>query len=263
MKTLRFLVTMSLLSFLTPSQGAAEEEAENVPVFSMQDSTKIEQKIRNALGGACRARIIFQDNTLREAFQYLSDVHDIPIYPVSLEEFDIDLDQTRITFEMKECTLEDALTMLCRKASLAFIIEDSLLKIVPEKVAAARFETVVYDLGAFADLGYPTDDLSSVLRKTVAPGSWVTEDSSAIRLRNANFSADGESTHAAAKPERLHLAKGAIEPISGGIVVYQSQPVHREIQRALQQLWGVAKRHQEAEASSDPPTYENDPKQDS
>ncbi len=264
MRTLRLLIPLFLFVFLNSTTGWAEDNKASSPVFSMREATEIEQKIQNALSGACRAQIIFQDNTLREAFQYLMDVHDIPIYPEYLDEYDISIDDTRVILEMSDCTLEDVLTVLCEKASLAFIIEDSLLKIVPEKVAESRFVTVVYDLGAFADVGYPIEDISSVLRKTVAPDSWDSSDLADVRVRSPNFVSNQRlPTNAAIKSGQLHLTKGAIEPVSNGVVVYQTQPVHREIQQVLRQLWMVAKRRQDAKTSEADPTTVRTPKQDS
>ncbi|WP_166824770.1 DUF4974 domain-containing protein [Thalassoroseus pseudoceratinae] len=264
MKLLRLLIMVSVFSFLTSSLGTAAEKDAPAPMFGVRDSTKTEQKIRTKLREIFPGPVVFQDNNVRELLQYLADVSDIKIYPESLDEFENDIDGTRITLEMGEGRLEDVLRILCKTVSVDFIVEDSFLKIVPEQVAATRFETVVYDLKAFADLGYPIDDMSSVLRKTVAPGSWALHGSTDMPGQRANFVANHRSpTQAATKSRELQLSKGAIEPVPGGVIVYQSKPIHREIEQTLQQLWKLAKRRQDAKATEAAPVTARDPKQDS
>ncbi len=242
MKTQLLLTAVSAIGLCVPVKAIAEEQAESPPTFRIPCGTETEQRIREKISKDPEFQLIFEDNTGREVVQYISDFGKLPIYIASDDAFADVVDQTRFTGDLRQCTISDVLNLLCEKASAEFLVEDSLLKIVPEAVAEERFETVVYDLTAFEDAKYPTQDLPAALRKTVAPGTWARSkatDSREIRTDLID-SPDGQ-TVAAAVRTNTSSSRGNVELVPGGMVVYQSPRVQREVERTLQQLWTLAR----------------------
>lgn len=243
MKTLERLTAVSLILLFTVSKVSAQDAIEDIPTFRVPSGTETEQKVRAKLAKVAPYPLIFEDNTIQEAMQYIVDASDIPVYFEPFSDFDSVFRQNRITIQMGEGTIEDVFNIFCKHSSTEFLVEDSLLKFVPKEVASSRFETVVYDLREFRKVEYPTEELPAVLQKTVAPGTWAVQEPAKPNYDNVSFDSSKKTpTSDLPKSDNRHSKNGTIVLVPHGLVVYQSQPVQREIEHTLQKLWFLAKR---------------------
>ncbi len=129
----------------------------------LKKNSPSEERIQQALRNPVDFQLIFEDNTLREAIQYLADALDITILPDqrSLDEENISLDDERITLELGQITLRSALKIMLEPYDLTYIVEDEVMKIVPISVADTKLSTRVYPV---ADLVIPiTNNLAAGL----------------------------------------------------------------------------------------------------
>ena len=129
----------------------------------LKKNSPSEERIQQALRNPVDFQLIFEDNTLREALQYLADALDITILPDqrSLDEENISLDDERITLELGQITLRSALKIMLEPYDLTYIVEDEVMKIVPISVADTKLSTRVYPV---ADLVIPiTNQLAAGL----------------------------------------------------------------------------------------------------
>ena len=248
MKTQLLLAAVSAIGLCVPVKAVAKEQTESPPMFRVPGGTETEKMIREKISKDPDFQLLFEDNTAREIVEYISDYGKLPIYIASDDAFADVVDQTRITGDMTQSTISDVLNLVCEKASAEFLVEDSLLKIVPEAVTGEHFETVVYDLTAFEDAKYPTQDLPAALRKTVAPGTWAT--SKATDTRELRTNRPAMETVAATVRIDTSQPRGSIELVPGGMVVYQSPRVQRKVERTLQQLWTLARQEKGTAESS-------------
>ncbi len=242
MKSLSLLALTTAILLLLPSDGVASDADKSPPTFRVASNSKTEQMIRHKLANIPRYQIIFEDNTIFEAIQYLADASDLPVYFDKQEGFRHHLYAARMSIEMEHATIQDALNVVCEKAAADFVIEGNLLMIVPKSFAANRFETVVYDLRALEAVDYPIDSLPTLIQKTVAPLTW---DRTGVQRSpdSVNFiSKKPPTNNRSPMPNPMASKKGTIALVPHGMLVCQSQPVQREIEKLLQTLWKLANR---------------------
>ncbi|HUT11177.1 MAG TPA: tetratricopeptide repeat protein, partial [Thermoguttaceae bacterium] len=174
-----------------------------------------EARINAALDSPTQLEFI--ETQLQDVVDFLRDYHDIEIQidTRALDEVGIPTD-TPITKNLKGVTLRSALRLMLRELDLTYVIQDEVLLITTPEEAEYRLATKVYpvaDLVLFRDESGEEwadfDQLIELLTCTVEPTAWDMVGGS-----------------------------GSIAPFENNlsIVVSQSQDVHREIERVLENL---------------------------
>jgi RNA polymerase sigma factor (sigma-70 family) len=205
----------------TPANGTddADPNGENgaVDLFQRSDA---ERKIVAALQKPLREPMDFVEQPLRDVAAILSETYDIPIL------FDIPaLDavaaspDVEVTFTISNVPLRSALRLLLRQSgaeALTYIIRDDVLMITTQEESETWLETHIYDVtDAMSVFDVNVEEMIKVIPETVSRESW-------------SVNGTGE---------------GTIEPLGERhLAISQSQAIHEEIARFLQQIDSHAKR---------------------
>jgi len=162
----------------------------------------------------------FLDLPLEDCLTFLKEFHKVNIWldrgPLTDE--GVALDQP-ITLKLSGVSLESVLHLLLQPVQLEWIVQDEVLKITTSSWVQTHPETRTYDVHNLIEAGHTPEDLMASITKCIAPGSWTGKD-----------------------------AHAAISHTGGILVVRQSQPVHGEIGRLLEELDTVAEAAEEEDA---------------
>jgi len=188
--------------------AVAEEKPEQakfpeVPAFVRETEARLREELD-------RPTILeFIDTELSTVLRYLEDAHKTQIVLDNdrLESIGF-LHDTLITHDLRDVPFYLALDMILEPHDATWVVRDGLLLITTEE---ATYSTKVYPLGELLKKqasGEPDfKSIIDVLTTTIAPNSWDEAGSS-----------------------------GCIQPYAGTLVIYQSAPVHRKIDRLLAEL---------------------------
>ena len=217
--------------------------------------------------------VTFTDQPIRDAVDYLENVHNIEIWidTEALKESEIAIDE-RVNLVMSGIPLKNALRLILDPLKLDYLIQDDVLKITSRSKADETFETRVYNTGLIPDstpkelmeLILATVDpegwnLSSSLRSLVAPDP-TPPKTGAATLKNRPADNHEASTNEVADGTSKSNSTGG-PPMSGGgldggrffgaaeamgviratpksLVIRQRQRIHDEIIELLEQLKG-------------------------
>jgi hypothetical protein len=114
----------------------------------------------------------FTETPLRDAIDYLRDLHGIPIQwdTKALEEAGMGSD-TPLTYTQNGVKLRSGLRLLLRPKSLTYVIKDEVLLITTQDAADQELITRTYPVGDLAEQ-HGADILTEAVTATVAPESW-------------------------------------------------------------------------------------------
>jgi hypothetical protein len=173
--------------------------------FDVKSSTPIENKIRKTLTRAISG-LDFHETPLEDIVGFLQDECEIPIQldRRALDDEGFGVDEP-VTILLRGVKLESALRLMLRDLQLTYTVQDEVLLITTESVAASTLETRVYPV---ADLELKTDSLKDVITATVATESW-------------SVNGGGESE---------------IRTLGDALVISTTYAIHEEIQQLFQQL---------------------------
>jgi hypothetical protein len=183
-----------------------------------KDDDSIEARILKTLGKPTTVEFI--DLPLEDCITFLKEYHNVNIWlhKTALTDEGVALDQP-ITLRLAEVRLESVLNLLLEPAQLDWIVEDEVMKITPRSWADRHPETRTYDIHNLVAAGHKPEDLIASITKCVAPSSWTGKD-----------------------------AVAGISHTGGVLVVRQSQRVHSEILRLIDELDEIAESHDEGGA---------------
>ena len=175
----------------------------------------------------------FEETPLKEAMQFIGSFHNVNVVmdAKSLEEATIAIDQP-LTMHLSGITLASGLKLMLEPLQLTYVVENEVLKITTLEVANHRYETRVYDVRKLMEAGYDPE----LLTKIISPVLRVQDG-------NCTSTSDGKTV----KGEQGKLGEAVIA-IPEGLVIYQTQPAHREIAKLLRQL----ERHAAGKRASNP-----------
>jgi hypothetical protein len=133
---------------------------------SLETTSPAERKIRAALDQ--ETRLEFPGVPLREALNFLADIHDINIVidEVTLTDAGVSLDDN-VDIVLTGITLRSALRILLEPYDVTYVIEDEVMKITTQKIAAERFTTAAYDLESVP--GIDEDGFEEKLQRLLDP----------------------------------------------------------------------------------------------
>ncbi len=162
----------------------------------------------------------FLDLPLEDCLTFLHEAHKLNIWldRASLTDEGVALDQP-ITLKLAGVSLESVLHLLLQPVQLEWIVQDEVLKITTAAWAQKHPETRTYDIHNLIEAGHAPEDLMASITKCIAPKSWTGNDATA-----------------------------AIAHTGGILVVRQSQPIHGEVGRLLEELDTIADAEEEADA---------------
>lgn len=182
-------------------------EVQNAPpVGTLYKPSKSAERIAAALVN--ETVVSFIDTPLGDVVSYLSDLHQIPI---QIDEEALQgeaLDKTDpITIDKSGVKLKSVLNLILDPLNLTYVVENETLLITSQARSIEKLETQVYEIRKLTLAGMKPDQLiSTIMHETT--GLWLNLDG----------------------------AGGTISAVPGGLVVKQSQQMHREILAMLKQL---------------------------
>lgn len=250
-------------------------------VFDYKAQNPREQKILEALEKPANFQFVGQ--TMEEAVEYIETEYDIRIRPdaTTLTDAGVGLD-TEVQLVISGVSLEAALELMFENVGgvqLEYVIENEVMKITTAEEAASKVETRVYDT---RNLGTtPPDTLARLIRRTIHADTWMPEVPEAQPAAEGTSIGGGPGGPAGGAmssmagmsgmmmssmrdmygkgktaatgshgPATRSTGTGWIEAIDGGLVITQSQPIHRDIVALLDQLAQHAERGQSSGQSS-------------
>ena len=126
-------------------------------------------KIEKALHDS--TEVAFTDQPLKQALDYLEDVHHIEILidQAALSDEGISTDQP-VNLVLSGVSLKSALRLILDQLQLDYIIKNEVMMITTRTKADEMFETRVYNHDLLED--YTPKELMEIILSTVAPDSW-------------------------------------------------------------------------------------------
>lgn len=228
--------------------GGMEAMSEPYQTFDFSESDPQTRKIKAALDDSID--IEFPGNPLSDVLDYLSQVNDIPVLLDESRVLDAGISpDEEVSLVISGVTLENALDIMLNNLAgveLDYIVENQVLKITTAEHAARVMETRVYSLGQLPT-DYRPEEIARVIIRTIAPETWrnsvIPSDDHGY---GGMMGGDMEDMYAGTSMEdEMSLedvqpvggpGAGSVEPLSGVLVVTQSQRVHRKIVDLLSQL---------------------------
>ena len=186
-----------------PKDKTARREVEYLPRPSA-----IEQRIAEALEKP--TTLVFEEESLKDIFQFLQDLHKISIFfdRRELEGLDIFPNEETVTINLTGLTLRSGLRLLLDQLGLDYTIQNDVLTITSADKVKKTLLTRVYLVGDLWTDPKDAEKLAEAIQKTVSPDSWDP------------------------------VGSGTIVPItkSRSLVIRQNYRVHEELVRFLRAL---------------------------
>ena len=191
------------------SRGDVMEIFQRTRTFPVSlDYSGQEKQILEALEN--RTSVSFPGTPLRDAMQFLSEQHNIPILlDMPALRFETIAGDEQVQLILSNVHLDSALNLLLQDVSgipLTYIVEDEVLKITTQDRADRTFVTRIYPLAPLRS-GGNTDSLIETIR-TGVDGEWGDADS----------------------------GEGTITEYQGNLIIRQTHAAHREIRELLTHL---------------------------
>ncbi len=193
-------------------QQRASQAANKPPEIGSSPTREAAERILSALDE--QTVLEFKLTTLKEAFDYIAELHNIPILidENALDDLGLATDE-QISFDSGGVSLQSALHLILEPLGLDYTIRDEVLMITSASVAAAELDTRVYDLaGIVPGVGdaLPAEDIIKMLIQTTTPDAWEEWGGPGVAI--------------------------GVPQDSSKMIVSQSQRVHEEVVDFLYQL---------------------------
>jgi hypothetical protein len=126
---------------------ALTERREKWNSVDLRKLSPAEDRIRSELKKT--TNLNFTDTTMREAIEYIAQLHKIPIIydNKALGDEGIDLDGETINYNLSGITLRNAFRIIFENRNLEYIIENEVMKITTTTGAQTKLSTRVYPVG--------------------------------------------------------------------------------------------------------------------
>lgn len=165
--------------------------------------------------------IEFPGNPLRDAIEYLSALHQLPILTddQSIASTGITVDE-EVSLVLHGWPLRRALDVLLENVAgvpLAYLVEDERIVVTTSEVAEEFLETLVYDVDDLIVRGMAPQKLSELVHRHTS-GPWMIVDG----------------------------IGGAISPHSGFLSIHASQRLHAEVEKYLRSVRSAFSRRERA-----------------
>jgi len=214
-----------LADFATPAvftsvetPASTNDNADPNGAVDLFERSEAEQRIVTTLQAPLREPLDFVQQPLSDVAAILSETYDVPIqFDTRALEAVAASPDVQVTIRLSNVPLRSALRLILGQADqLTYIVRDDVLMITTYEVAETWMETHIYDVAdAMSAFDIGVEEMIKVISETVNRESWSENGSGA----------------------------GTIEPLGKGhLAISQSQAVHEEIARFLQQITSHAKR---------------------
>ncbi len=197
-----------------PSAGVQDTELTSPQIISQSPR---ETTIREALEKD--ADLQFPNTPLRQALQFLADVHKINIIidEQALEEEGLTVDDN-VDIVLSGITLRSALDILLDRYDLTYVIEDEVMKITSQAAAERRVSTQAFDVSSLIEGGGSADEVAMVVEQLLVETQ---------RPRSAGQDAKANET----------LPRPRVIPYHDRLIVKASGADLKEIGEILDLLW--------------------------
>lgn len=216
LRGVRIISLNDFLEFIGQPKANLAPVQTTPPRIDFRQLKPAEARIETALNEA--TEISFVDTSLRDALDYIEDLHNFEIFLDHQEILDsgVDLQMLRVSLELSGVTLESALNRMLEPLKLDYLIDDELLVVTTRAKAAEHREVRVYNL--------------EFLRPLIGE---IDFDDSAEVERHTKVIQDAVAWNAAGPGVTISLTPA-------GLVVRHNQRTHREIVELLNQLHRAA-----------------------
>lgn len=199
---------------------------------SKQDPTpELEAEIRRQL--AAPTTLDFVETPLRDAVDYLADLHGIPIGTDKRALEDIGIaGETLVSLKNSEVSLAAGLRLVLDQIGATYVVQDGVLLITSKAAAQAMVELKVYNIGNLITASDDTQELAQVVRSLFGRPPSVYGSPAAYApapARSDQGSQTAARRRAAAKP----TARFEVVSYRDLLIVQASQHDHQEIERLL------------------------------
>jgi hypothetical protein len=127
------------------------------PEFLPRLSAK-EEAILKALQN--NTEVAFRDNDLTSALEHLKEMHEIEIW---IDANRLDIGNLTVTLEISDIPLRSCLNLMLKPLDLTYFVEDDVLKVTSQEIAAARFITRTYPAGDLFSSSEEATELTNLL----------------------------------------------------------------------------------------------------
>lgn len=141
-----------------PSHSKVETPQKSTsPEFLPRLSAK-EEAIVKALQN--NTEVAFRDNDLTSALEHLKEMHEIEIW---IDASRLDIDNLNVTLEISDVPLRSCLNLMLEPLDLAYFIEDDVLKVTSQEIAATKRITRTYPAGDLFSSSEEVTELTNLL----------------------------------------------------------------------------------------------------
>ncbi|NOX54445.1 MAG: hypothetical protein GXP27_08385 [Planctomycetes bacterium] len=223
---------------------AAEKERQFRPIWAEVQSSESVQRIWAALQSP--TELEFVAAPLEDCLRFFAKLHYIPIVPdwTAIETLGLEKD-TPVSMALSGVELRSALNLMLEPLGLSYVVEDEVLKIVPEAKAAESLVLRIYDVRRLSEAGFAPEDLTKMIKTTVDPQSWeitltdvrILDDKKTVALRHAGRIVELWDGQTGKQIIRLGgQGKAGAAALPGFLVVRQTRRAHEEIAELLETL---------------------------
>ncbi|MGE3315036.1 MAG: hypothetical protein AB7O26_07945 [Planctomycetaceae bacterium] len=220
------LIAGPLLAQNEPAAAANDSQPKPEAPRAAKSPTEVREMIEAKIVQET-TRCNFTDTPLTEAMQFLAAQHQLPflIEVPKLEEQAVAADHP-LNQTLSDVTLDSALSIILKPLQLTYLVEDEVVKITTIDRANDTYETRVYDTRSLKGSGFESRTLEEAILLASSNAQWRSKDK-----------------------EAKESGGGAIIPISDGLIVCQTQAVHRDIAKLFRDL----EHHAARRGGSNPP----------
>ncbi|MDB5347130.1 MAG: hypothetical protein JWP89_5507 [Schlesneria sp.] len=137
---------------------AAAVDAQQGPAEFLPRRSPKEEKILAALSRT--TEVAFRDNDLTSALEHLKEMHEIEIW---IDASRLDIDNLNVTLEISDVPLRSCLNLMLEPLDLAYFVEDDVLKVTSQEIAATKLITRTYPAGDLFSSSEEVIELTRVL----------------------------------------------------------------------------------------------------
>jgi len=153
---------LKVIAVTAAGKGNAEAEPRPDGPLDLSERSEAEARIEEALTET--TEIEFVDTSLKDAMEFLSDMHDIQILldETALSEEGIASDNP-ITQVLSGISLGSTLNITLKPLGLTYVVDDEVMKVTTIVAEAKRKETRVYLVTTLGEAGYDMDALQEIV----------------------------------------------------------------------------------------------------
>ena len=228
---------------------AAERTEAPRPQWTEVGSSETERRVAAALSE--QTEMEFVGIPLEDAFSYFSELHKLPIVAdwTAIEELGVKRDKP-VSLALSGVQLRSALNLILEPLGLSYVVEDEVLKIVPEAKAAESLIVRIYDVRRLEESGLAPEDLAETVKTTIEPESWkagitkvrLLDDKKTVALHHGKRVLELWDGMTGKQIIRLGgEGKTGVAALPGFLVIRQTRRAHEQIADLLEGLEKLAR----------------------